>query len=352
MNRDYRKLTQEIINRQNPDNIAISKSLKEELRTIKYSDVLLFVRTSMNEVDPDYTKKSKEAGERVKKHLKDHLQNVTYRYQGSVMTDTHIKGYSDIDLLTICEKFYTYDSNSVRTVLERTDLKRKLTESQQDKLKYERDLSSYEGNGLNDLRKLRLESENKLNQIYSRCNTTQPKAIKIKNLDLHREVDIVTANWYDDIASILNEKGAFRGVQIFDKAKNKKGPADFPFLSIERINKKSADTNGRLKKMIRFLKNVKAESDVDIDLSSFDINAVCYDLSISEYKDASFQELVPILCSHVNKVYTNSSHSNELMSVDGRENIFNGKPDKLQNLGLLLDEIVNINNDLQKNLQP
>lgn len=351
MNRDYKKLTQEIIDRQNPENIAISKALREELRSIEYSDVLLFIRTSMNEVDPDYTKKSKEAGKRVKDHLKDHLENVEYRYQGSVMTDTHIKGYSDIDLLTICKKFYSYDSNSVKKVLERKDIRSQLNENQQKKLKRERDVPSYKGNAIEDLRTLRLESESKLTQVYSKCDTTHPKAIKIENLDLHREVDIVTANWYDDIASILNDKGDFRGVQIYNKRKNKKGPVDFPFLTIERINTRSSETNGRLKKMIRFLKNVKVQSDVDIDLSSFDINAICYDLSTSRYNNASFQELVPILCDHLNSICTNSSHANNLKSVDGRETIFKDEPDKLRHLELLLNEVETINKDLQKVVQ-
>lgn len=348
MNRDYKKSAQEIFSRQNPDKIAISKSLREELQSIEYSDVLLFIRTSMNEVDSSYTEKSKEAGKRVKEHLKDHLENVEYRYQGSVMTDTHIKGYSDIDLLTICDKFYSYDSKTIKTVLERADLNRLLDESQQIKLNRERDLPSYKGDAIEDLRTLRLESERKLTQVYSRYDITHPKAIKIENLDLHREVDIVTANWYDDIASILNDKGVFRGIQIFNKRENKKGPADFPFLSIKRINTRSSETNGRLKKMIRFLKNVKAQCDVDIDLSSFDINAICYDLSTLRYSNASFQDLVPILCNHLDSICRNSSKANDLKSVDGRENIFNDKPIKIKHLKLLLNEIETINNDLQQ----
>ncbi len=63
----------------------------------------------MNGVEQSYTERSKEAGERVKNHLKETLNDVVYRYQGSVMTNTHIKGNSDIDLLVITDKFYTFD---------------------------------------------------------------------------------------------------------------------------------------------------------------------------------------------------------------------------------------------------
>lgn len=49
--------------------------------------------------------------------LDKELRHVSFEFQGSVMTKTHTKGYSDIDLLAICEKFYGYDSSNVKKVL-------------------------------------------------------------------------------------------------------------------------------------------------------------------------------------------------------------------------------------------
>lgn len=106
MAKNYRQLTESIRGRINPENFVLNKSFSDELATISYSDVLTYIRIAMKGVEPEYTQKSKDAGERVKEHLSKELRDVTFKYQGSVMTDTHIKGYSDIDLLTICEKFY------------------------------------------------------------------------------------------------------------------------------------------------------------------------------------------------------------------------------------------------------
>src|SRR5262249_8116265 len=158
------------------------------------------------------------------------------------------------------------------------------------------------------------------------------------NLSLNREVDVVIANWYDDVKSIISDKGEYRGIQVYNKATHSRENADYPFLSISRINQRSSDTNGRLKKMIRFIKNIKAASELDIDLSSFDINAICYDIEPSKYNGLSFIELVPVLYSQLQSICTNQNHSDAIVSVDGREYIFRGNTEKLNNVRRVLTE--------------
>ena len=301
MAKNYKLLTESIRGRINPENFAFKKTFSDELATISYSEVLTYIRLAMKGVEPEYTQKSKDAGERVKEHLTSKLSDVTFRYQGSVMTDTHIKGYSDIDLLTICDKFYSYDVTNIKLILETPERREKYYQSSIEKLQHEVNISSYQGNSLDDLRNLRLNSEKILTETYEICDTKKPKAIKIINKSLNREVDVVIANWYDDVTSIINDKGDYRGIQVYNKDTHSKEKADYPFLSIKRINERSSETNGRLKKMIRFLKNSKANSDHDIDLSSFDINAICYDIKVSEYLNLSFYELV---VKYHNIVYT------------------------------------------------
>lgn len=254
MAKNYRLLTESIKGRINPDNFTLKKSFSDELATVSYSEVLTYIRLAMKGVEPEYTQKSKDAGERVKEHLTKTLSDVVFRYQGSVMTDTHIKGYSDIDLLTICDKFYTYDAPKVKNILESVEQRARYWQTSITKMENEVNTSSYQGNTLQDLRQLRLDSESILTDVYDICDTTKPKSIKIKNQSLNREVDVVIANWYDDVSSIINDKGEYRGIQVYNKDTNSKGNPDYPFLSIKRINEKSADTNGRLKRMIRFLK--------------------------------------------------------------------------------------------------
>lgn len=339
MAKNYRLLTESIRERINPDNIAIQKSFSDELSTLSYSDILTFIRVAMKTVEPEYTQKSKDAGERVKEHLLKKLTDVTFKYQGSVMTNTHIKGHSDIDLLTICDKFYTYDSSNIKELLNTPTRREKYRQTSIEKLEKEVNNSGYSGNSLEDLKKLRLDSESILENVYDVCDITHPIAIKITNLSLKRDVDIVIANWHDDITSIINDKGDYRGIQIYNKEKNQKGKADYPFISINKINERSAATNGRLKKMIRFLKNVKAISEHVIDLSSFDINAICFDIDPTKYQNLTIFELVPLLHAQMKSICTNSEHSDNLISVDGREYIFRGNSTKLNNVKSLLGEV-------------
>ena len=350
MQKNYRQLIESVKRRINPENFAMKKTFSDELATISYSEVLTYIRFTMKGVEPEYTQKSKDAGEKVKEHLSKELKDVTFKYQGSVMTDTHIKGYSDIDLLTISEKFYQADRQKIKLLLENSEQRVRFFSSVP-KLEKEVNASTYQGNAIEDLKSLRLDSESILSNFYSVCDKTKPKAIKILNKSLNREVDIVIANWYDDIISVINDKGEYRGIQVYNKATHSREGADFPFLSIKRINERSSLTNGRLKKMIRFLKNGKANSDQDIDLSSFDINAICYDINVAEYQNLSFYELVPVIYNQMKKIATDENKADNLVSVDGREYIFRGRISKKESLRKLLAEIESIFIDLKNILK-
>lgn len=350
MPKNYRQLSESIRERLNPEHHPITKSFSDELATISYNDVLVFIRTAMKGVDPEYTQKSRDAGERVKEHLSKELKDVTFKYQGSVMTDTHLKGYSDIDLLTISEKFYQADNYNIKQLLENSERRAKFYQSSIEKMQKEINASTYQGNALDDLRTNRLDSERILKDVYTACNTSKPKSIKIKNLSLNREVDIVIANWYDDITSVINDKGDLRGIQIYNKDTHSRGSADYPFISINRINERSSETNGRLKKMIRFVKNAKNFSDHEIELSSFDINAVCYDIAVSKYKEMPFYSLVEIIYNQLKSICSSKEHSDSVISVDGREYIFRGNANKVQNLQTILVEVESIYLDYKNSI--
>lgn len=350
MAKNYKQLIESIKGRINPEKFEFKKEFSDELATISYSQILTYIRFAMKSVEPEYTQKSKEAGKKVKTHLSRELQEVNFKYQGSVMTNTHIKGYSDIDLLVISEKFYQPDKIEIRKILDNLEKRRRYYYSIQ---KLERELHGipYKGNELEDLRNLRIDSERILSTIYTICDISKPIAIKIKNLSLNREVDIVIANWYDDVVSLVNDKiDDYRGIQVYNKDLNIRQNPDYPFLSIKRINERSSATNGRLKKMIRFLKNVKASSELENNLNSFEINAICYDINIQEYQNLSFYELVPVVYNQIKKILHNDYKANNLRSVDEREFIFGGKTSKKEDLKKLLIEVESIFTDLKNTL--
>ncbi|RZK20230.1 MAG: hypothetical protein EOO43_11275, partial [Flavobacterium sp.] len=207
MKGNYTQLTESIRQRNNPDNIIINKSFSDEISNISSNETLVFVRYAMKGVEPAYTKKSLEAGENAKKHLERKNLKANYRFQGSVMTDTHIKGYSDIDMLTIADQFYHWDSTEVDRYLTEQPLRNTLTVNEIEKLEKEKAIKPYEGKGMDDLKNLRLSAESVLSSVYVICNTSGAKSIKIRNQDLHRDVDVVFASWYDNVKSIINDKG-------------------------------------------------------------------------------------------------------------------------------------------------
>ena len=100
--------------------------------------------------------------------------------------------------------------------------------------------------------------------------------------------------------------------------------------------------------MIRFLKNVKTDTPVDIDLTNFDINAICYDINTDEYRDAYYIDLVRILWLKLYHLCQNASEADNLKSVDGTEYIFRYNPSKKENLKRLQNEVWKIFNELSK----
>ena len=343
---DYTTLINRIESRYNPDSIREVRENSISSITNIDKDIAKYIKLAMNEVDPIYTTKTLDAGENVKFHLQRELrQSVDFRYQGSVMTRTHIRGTSDIDLLTITGKFqdtdytkavaflenhpYTYDSNTIRI------------------RNWVNSFSRYTGDANNDLRLLRIEDENILKSHYVICDTTKPKSIRLTNQNLHRDVDVVVASWHDSFDYICGNGDTYRGIYIYDKQKNERLGPDFPFLSIDRINTKSSYTEGRLKKMIRFLKNVRTDASVDIDLTSFDINAICYDICTDDYRNSYYLDLVRVLWLKLYHLCQNESEANNLKSVDGTEYIFRYNSSKKEQLKRLLNEVWKIYKEIK-----
>lgn len=343
---DYSRRLQNISDRYNPEKSTLIEQRMYSTECSYDKEVAKYVMRAMCAVDGEYTRKTKEAGEAAKQHLSSKLSKVSFEYQGSVMTDTHIRGASDIDLLVVCEKFYGTDIFKVREELQNSW---KYDYVQQGRLqRFDSSFSLYQGNSLRDLRELRMSIESIMSSNYSICDVSKPKSVKITNQHLHRDVDVVTSSWFQSFDYILSgmtpEK---RGIKIYNKELDCEEGPDYPFLSISRINKRSAETQGRLKKMIRFLKNVRTDSDKEIPLSSFDINALCYSIPVYEYSSLDYKALVNLLWHKLYNLWRDGKCDN-LVSVVGDEYVFKGKPEKVQALKDLEDEVYKINQDLNK----
>src|SRR5690606_30659471 len=111
-----------------------------------------------------------------------------------------------------------------------------------------------------------------------------------------------------------------------------------------------SSVNGRLKKMIRFIKTIKADSDVEIKLSSFDINAICFNIPIYKYQDKIYYDLVKVIYDEFTLIITDVNYRNSIKSVDGSEYIFYGKEDKMERLRQVVLEIDQLRKDLERNI--
>jgi len=308
----------------------------------------------MSAVDDQFTSDIKQAGNNVKTHLQKALTNVDYEFQGSVMTDTHIKANSDIDLLAISNLFY-----HIPSITELQNLVQGNTLNVPQKVTVQNILNTsfFAGNSNTVLLENRLKSEEALVLNYKECDISKPKCVHIYNTNLRKHVDIVIASYDDDIFSIKNlrEKKS-RGIKIYEKNVGT-GKTDHPFFTIDSINTKSALAHGRLKKMIRFLKNFMYDSSKDYkELKSFGINIICYNIDVSKYSSLHYVGLLYVIQEQLQKIINDFSYMSSLTSIDGSEKLFyddagNFLINKFREVVQLKDDLNELLNDIYFNFK-
>ena len=95
-------------------------SLSENFNKNEYGTPTTYALEAMEPINETYTQNTYKACNRVKAQLKLGLKEygieIDFRYQGSVPTNTHIKLYSDIDLLTVHERFYSLERPQIPSI--------------------------------------------------------------------------------------------------------------------------------------------------------------------------------------------------------------------------------------------
>ncbi|MCY1633920.1 hypothetical protein [Marinifilum sp. D737] len=360
MVKNYKALLANQELRMNPESVELQKAIRDELQRTPDNTIVQYIKKSMFGVDELYTRRTIEAGNKVKNQLNSKISDISFDFQGSVMTNTHIRGYSDIDLLTITEKFYTFDRSGISNAVNQPNAYFKYTQDQINTLTNALRGGGYT-NGLIDLRSLRIDCENTLLNVYNNVNISRPKSIEIELTSPKRKVDVVIACWYQDTNYYLNEDKINKAIQVFCKGEtaiyDKKLNADYPFKRIKLLNDKDLQVNGRLKRMIRLLKTLKYDSDQEIKLSSFDINAIIYDIDTWKYNSKSYLELIPVIYDQLRILSNNFSIRYNLKSLDGKEYIFRKEDqttedtEKTNSLRTMLEEIEYLLIEMQKSLR-
>lgn len=220
---------------------------------------------AMQAVDADYTRISLETSERVAQQLLTRLTRVnrcvSFRNQGSVPLNVHIRGVSDVDLLVIEEEVLLYDPRGRKATIPPGYPPAPRT-------------------AVDMLASLRTQAERDLVEAYpaATVDRTNSKAIKISGGSLARPVDVVPAVWWDTVAYQQSLHEYDRGVSIYDRG-NHAVIANLPFLHIKRVRERCDTTAGGLRKAIRLCKQVKADAEEEgsqIRLSSYEIAGLMY----------------------------------------------------------------------------
>jgi hypothetical protein len=286
----------------------------------------------MQEVTPGYTQISLDTAERVSRQLAVALtatgNSVEFRLQGSVPLNVHIRGVSDVDLLTIDTSFYTYATVGRL--------------SQQGFY-----VSPTNRTSLGVLSDLRAAVERILKDKFpaATVDTSGGKAVAISGGSLARPVDVVPSHWYDTVAYQASRQEHDRGVTILDK-KVLETIDNYPFLHIKRVGEKCDAAFGGLRKSIRLCKNVRADAEsegTEVTLPSFDIASAMYHADMPALSIGSIYELRILSETQrfLDVLACNHNYAKTLMVPDGSRPIFNtsAKLKGLNQLSLEMDEL-------------
>lgn len=293
---------------------------------------------AMQEVDPDYTRIGREEADRVSDALAAGLREVGsyayYRLQGSVPLNVHIRGASDVDLLVLLGEWLTYDRDGIRA----------------------NSYSAYTKSGtvLDDVIELRARCETILQRRYweSNVDTSGDKSIKLSEGSFRRVVDVVPSHWFDTKAYQSNAAEADRGVNILDKPV----PTtlfNLPFLHIAKIEQKDLQTGTGAKRSIRLLKNLKADTDRKIELSSYVIAALMWHCEDALISVRPFYELSVLAGTeqYLSALASNYVYTSELQTPDSTRKIIDSS-EKFTSLVDLSLEVTALTDAVTQNCSP
>jgi hypothetical protein len=284
---------------------------------------------AMQEVGKRYTEISVETATRVGKQLETGLANkgysVDFRLQGSVPLNVHIRGVSDVDLLTLDTSFYTYTKSGLRSQLGYYT-------------------SPTQRTSLGVILELRAAAVPVLRDAFPAADVDNAggKAICISGGSLARSIDVVPSHWFDNATYQQSGQEFDRSVTIADK-KVPETIDNLPFLHIKKVHEADLQTHGGMKKAIRLCKNVKADADSEIALPSFDIAAMMFHADRTALTANQWYELSVLAETQrfVDLLTLNETYAQTLMVPDGSRPIFNtrAKLDALRKLSIELDDL-------------
>lgn len=306
----------------------LNKGLLFEGFSGKIDDEVLYISEAMRPVDSKYTENTFEQCRRVQDQLKANISNkhsgIEFDFQGSVPLNTHTRRHSDVDMLVATGRFHF--------------LKPPLTPT-----------NPYKGDDVNDLLELRTDIVDTIRRVFYAVDidNTGGKAVTISGGSLNRKIDLVSISWLHTPASHGLSDKTHRGIKLYDK-NDQKYIENFPFLHMTLCEAKDITVQGKFKKLVRYIKNVRKDSDRNIKISSYDATALMYYHDNTELILASNNpaELSRITEAYLKRVIDDTTFQRTATVPNQTRLLFSDEGLKLSEVIKLYEEIRDINSRL------
>lgn len=235
----------------------------EVYKRLQQDPAIRYAIGAMQPIDPAYTKVTFEQSDRVQNQIGSAYSQKglkpSFDHQGSTTNDTHIKAHSDIDLLTIDERFYAIEPPNKPSI-------------------------PYAGDPVGDLRELRAIATERMKSSFPEAKTdaTGAKSVSIEGGSLHRKIDVVFCNHWHTVDYVGKSDKIWLGIEILDNDKGSRLP-NKPFLHNAWIAHADNQRNGGLRKTIRLWKSLKYDTE-KVALSSYDICALAFNMDENQQR--------------------------------------------------------------------
>jgi hypothetical protein len=306
--------------------VVEAKHLNEVYRRVVESESVRYAVGAMQPVDPAYTARTFEEGGRIEAQLARRLtQRRDFRYQGSTTNDTHIKAWSDIDLLVILQDWCWLQPPQKAVI-------------------------PYDGDPQQDIIQLRSESAQAVGDAFPEATVDDSgaKALKVEGGSLKRKVDVVPATWFDTNDYAQTGVEHYRGVKVYDKEVGKFVP-NTPFLHNRRIDERDLLLDGCLRRAARLMKSLKYDSDERVKMSSYNIVSLAYSMpdSISIFTPPFELGLVDACWEYCNSLIHDDAARAWIEVPDKSRKVFGGDSGAtLSELEALTAEIGSLRRDI------
>lgn len=289
------------------DQVLNESRLSKSFSSNDIPDNVKYLLESMRSLEQAYTAKSHDAGNRVRGHLENGFNlhfNVAYHKQGSISTDTNIRIFSDIDLLSIIDKYHY------------------LPEGQESESPYR------DSDPNKDIVEMRRQGVDILSDIYDEVDTSGAKSIWVRNKSLNRKVDVVFAYWHNSRKFQETGDQYYRGIHLYDFHLGKRiTTPDYPFAHIHSVNYKGDQTDDGSRKGIRFLKTLKVDHkteqdrSIEVDLSSFQLTTIVHAIADNALSGFHRNELsiAKAVSSELDKMISDQEYRRLVKSPNGTE---------------------------------